>query len=289
MLWPSYMSEKNEENPLNCWFVNNSITHDFEHDAIENIINGNVVGNQPEIIKADDLLNILWLSTPSIRMEVSSNEMVDIGLTTLVAHTLNKSLPKARIIRELDENIQKYKSADITDRDVYLLSVRIANNQVKNIEELNTLASDNVDEFNYRVKEEARKQAEIESEQQKQLNKLYSELSNAIHSITKQSEAMDAVKEASDKQVVVLKEQLNQSITDNASLSKQVDEKDERIKYQKKIIIGLIVIISAILIIVLFIFLPIQQYIKGIINTIASFGGIWGFISMIINVIKLKK
>ena len=118
---------------VNCWFVNNSITHDFEHSAIENIISGNSSENQPEIIKADDLLNILWLSAPSIRSEVSSDEMVDIGLTTLVAHTLNKSLPKARIVRELDENIQKYKSEDITDRDVYLLSVRIANNQVKTL------------------------------------------------------------------------------------------------------------------------------------------------------------
>lgn len=113
-----YVREKRGKNiksfeKVNCWFVNNSITHDFEHDAIENIINGNTAEQQPEIIKADDLLNILWLSTPSIRTEVTSDEMVDIGLTTLVAHTLNKSLPKARIIRELDENIQKYKSADI--------------------------------------------------------------------------------------------------------------------------------------------------------------------------------
>lgn len=304
---------------VNCWFVNNSITHDFEHDAIENIINGNAVGAQPEIIKADDLLNILWLSTPSIRTEVSSNEMVDIGLTTLVAHTLNKSLPKARIIKELDENIQKYKSADITDRDVYLLSVRIANNQVKNIEELNTLASDKIDEFNYRVKEEARKQAEIESKQQKQLNKLYSELSNAIHSITKQSEAMDAVKKSSDKQVIILKEQLNQSVTDNASLSKKVGEKDKTIKilkfiivaifsgisvaaiiwaqyfissglikYQKIIVDALIILLAIIVILSVVWCFHVGEKFKKIIAGISSLGGLWGFISMIINFIKLK-
>ena len=274
---------------VNCWFVNNSITHDFEHDAIENIINGREAENQPEIIKADDLLNILWLSTPSIRVEVPSSEMVDIGLTTLVAHTLNKSLPKARIIKELDENIQKYKSSDITDRDVYLLSVRIANNQVKNIEELNSLASDDVSEFNYRVKEEANKQAQIELEQQKQLNKLYSELSCAIHSISKQSEAMSAEKKAANEQVHALKEQLQQTETDNKFLSKQVDKKDEKIKYQRKVIRGLIVIIGVLLIVGLCALLPVKQYVKIIVSSIGSLGGVWGFVSMIINVIKLRR
>lgn len=234
-----YVREKRGKNiksfeKVNCWFVNNSITHDFEHDAIENIINGNTAEQQPEIIKADDLLNILWLSTPSIRTEVTSDEMVDIGLTTLVAHTLNKSLPKARIIRELDENIQKYKSADITDRDVYLLSVRIANNQVKNIEDLNSLAVSDIAEFNYRVKEEARKQAEIEAEQQKQLNNLFSELSKAIQSVSKQSEAMSIEKKASDEQVYTLKNQLYKSEIDKNTLSKQIDKKDEKINFQKK-------------------------------------------------------
>lgn len=289
-----YVREKRGKNiksfeKVNCWFVNNSITHDFEHDAIENIINGNTAENQPEIIKADDLLNILWLSTPSIRTEVTSDEMVDIGLTTLVAHTLNKSLPKARIIRELDENIQKYKSADITDRDVYLLSVRIANNQVKNIEELNSLAVSDVTEFNYRVKEEASKQAAIEAEQQKQLSNLFSDLSKAIQSVSKQSEAMSVEKKASDEQVSTLKDQLHKSEIDKNTLSKQIDKKDAKIKYQKKVIVGLIAIIVAIIITLLFVFLPIKQYVKVIVTSICSFGGLWGFISMIINVIKLKK
>lgn len=274
---------------VNCWFVNNSITHDFEHSAIENIIRGNSSENQPEIIKGDDLLNILWLSAPSIRSEVSSDEMVDIGLTTLVAHTLNKSLPKARIIRELDENIQKYKTEDITDRDVYLLSVRIANNQVKDIEELNTLAVKDTVEFNCRVKEEARKQAEIENEQREQLNKLYSELSNAIHSISKQSEAMVLDKEALDKQNQNLQEKLKKSESDNEAISEESGIKDIMIKRQRKIIFGLLAVIIAIILFVLCYFFPIVKWLKVILGGIGSLGGLWGFISLIINIVKTFK
>ncbi len=274
---------------VNCWFVNNSITHDFEHSAIENILSGNSSESQPEIIKADDLLNILWLSAPSIRSEVSSDEMVDIGLTTLVAHTLNKSLPKARIIRELDENIQKYKSEDITDRDVYLLSVRIANNQVKNIEELNSLAENDTVEFNCRVKEEARKQAEIENGQREQLNKLYSELSNAIHSISKQSEAMTQNKNVLDKQNQSLQEKLKKSESDIEAISKESGIKDTMIKRQRKIIFGLLVIIVAIIILVLCYFFPIVKWLKVILGGIGSLGGLWGFISLIITIVKTFK
>lgn len=274
---------------VNCWFVNNSITHDFEHSAIENIIRGNSSENQPEIIKADDLLNILWLSAPSIRSEVSSDEMVDIGLTTLVAHTLNKSLPKARIIRELDENIQKYKTEDITDRDVYLLSVRIANNQVKDLEELNTLAVKDTVEFNCRVKEEARKQAEIEKEQREQLNKLYSELSNAIHSISKQSEAMVLDKEALDKQNQNLQEKLKKSESDNEAISEESGIKDIMIKRQRKIIFGLLAVIIAIILFVLCYFFPIVKWLKVILGGIGSLGGLWGFISLIINIVTTFK
>ena len=204
----------------------------------------------------------------------------------MVAHTLNKSLPKARIIRELDENIQKYKSEDLTDRDVYLLSVRIANNQVKNIEELNILAENNAVEFNCRVKEEARKQAEIEKEQREQLNKLYSELSNAIHSISKQSEAMVQDKEVRDKQNQNLQEKLKKSESDNEAISKDSEIKDKTIERQKRIIIGLVIIILAIFIIALFSFLPVAQWIKKTVNWIGSLSGLWSFVSMIL---ALKK
>ena len=180
-------------------------------------------------------------------------------------------------------------SCHITDRDVYLLSVRIANNQVKNIEDLNSLAVSDIAEFNYRVKEEARKQAEIEAEQQKQLNNLFSELSKAIQSVSKQSEAMSIEKKASDEQVYTLKNQLYKSEIDKNTLSKQIDKKDEKINFQKKVIVGLIVLIVAILTVILFVFLPIKQYIKVIAASIGSLGGVWGFISMIINLVKLRR
>ena len=172
---------------VNCWFVNNSISHDSDRESIDALLNSTLNQYQPEVIKADDLLNILWLSSPSINTELANNELVDIGLTSLVAFTLNDSLPKARVIKELDENIQKYKGVDFTDKDVLLLSTRITKKQVQNIEFLNELAKKDVTKFAERIKEEARKQEAIENERAISFDKLIKRMSFEVDELEKHS------------------------------------------------------------------------------------------------------
>lgn len=168
---------------VNCWFVNNAISHDYEDEHELNILNNNRT-KMPEIIRVDNLLNILWLSSPIL---TKNFEIADIGLTSLVASTLNKSLPKSRIIKELDDNIQKYKDSKITDRDVLLLSMRIANNQIKNVDELNKLAETDSKKFNQRVKYESTKQDNIENEKAIKLANTVEKLSDAIKTIHRNS------------------------------------------------------------------------------------------------------
>lgn len=163
---------------VNCWWVNNAVSHDFDNEGISALITSQQ-GNMPEMIKVDDLLNILWLSSPSI----DANSIADIGLTSLMASTLNKNLPKVRILKELDDNIRKYKSEKITERDVFLLSTRIANGQIKDLEKINKLAESDTDAFNQRIKEEANKQEKIEQNRAETLEKLVNTLQKEILTI----------------------------------------------------------------------------------------------------------
>ena len=175
---------------VNCWFVNNAISHDFDNDGIERVLSINNSTSLPEIIKVDDLLNILWLSNPGMGV-FNDTDMVDIGLTSLVAFTLNKSLPKARIIKELDDNIQKYKDENITERDVFLLSTRIANGQIRNLEELNDLASSDTIAFNKAVREEANKQNIIELERGKKLDEVIRKFEESIENLKEHKNKID--------------------------------------------------------------------------------------------------
>lgn len=175
---------------VNCWFVNNAISHDFDNEGIEKVLSATDSSSLPEIIKVDDLLNILWLSNPSIGI-LNDTDMVDIGLTSLVAFTLNKSLPKARIIKELDDNIQKYKDENISERDVFLLSTRIANGQIRNLEKLNELASSDTAAFNKAVKEEANKQNQIELERGKRLDDIIKKFIESIENLKEHKTRID--------------------------------------------------------------------------------------------------
>lgn len=124
---------------------------------------------QPETIKVDNLLNIIWLCNPSFG--VNNTEVIDMGLASMVSYTLSATLPKTRIIKELDENIQKYRTDyNITDKDVLRLSTRIVNRQIEDVQSFNELAKNNTAEFAAKVKEEAAKQEQIDNDTAKKFS-----------------------------------------------------------------------------------------------------------------------
>lgn len=58
----------------------------------------------------------------------------------------------------MDDNIQKYKDASISDKDILRIATRITTHQLKNIEELNEIAESDSKQFVQKLKEEADKQ-----------------------------------------------------------------------------------------------------------------------------------
>ena len=112
---------------IHCWFVTDSR---FDFSSLH------ADGSLQENIRAEELVNILWLSNPRI----NSADIADIGLTKLVSATITHSLPNTRIIKELDDNIQKYAKDKIEVGDCVRVANLIANRTITNLEELNNLA-----------------------------------------------------------------------------------------------------------------------------------------------------
>lgn len=161
-----YVKEKRtkkirEFEKVNCWFVNNSTSHEI-YDIRED--ERTIFEYQKETIKVDELLNILWLSQPRINTSIDNDDLIEIGLSSIVAYTLNESLPKASIIRDLEKNIEKYRGEQITDKDILNIATRISKKQIKNVAELNKIAESNTSEFVEKLKAEAEIQQKIEDE-----------------------------------------------------------------------------------------------------------------------------
>lgn len=227
----TYVKEKrggkliNSFEKVNCWFVNNAISY-TEYGSFE-INKLSKRKGLSETIRVDNLLNILWLSNPFLNLDTNL-EIAEIGLTSLVASTLNDALPKSRIIKELDDNIQKYKNASITEKDVYMLSLRIANGQIQDVEKINELAKNDVDKFNERVKEEVAKQEKLEQEKIKKLDETLEKFSKAIEDVKGQKVKIE---KQSQKEVEYIE---NKHKTKLQEKDKEIESLKNKIKDQEK-------------------------------------------------------
>lgn len=227
-----YVQEKRQRpiykfEDVNCWWVNNAISHDIDNEDISLVLQGNKSGKMPEMIKVDDLLNILWLTCPNIS-NVDTNSMLDMGLSSLIAYSFNQTMPKARIIKELDDNIQKYKNESITDRDVLMLSTRLAEGQIKDIEKFNDLAKSDVTAFNERIKEEAQKQERIEQEQSKKLEEIVSKFTETINDLQAHKKKID---ESGEKRIQQgIEEGVKDYKAEQSTIMSEKDKEIDRIK-----------------------------------------------------------
>ncbi|MCC2591180.1 hypothetical protein [Chryseobacterium sp. MFBS3-17] len=188
-----------------CWFVNNSINN---IDTNEGIYQKEFIS---ESIRADELLSVLWLSNPEIKKELNEDEFAEIGLNSMISISLNSSIPKSAVIKELEDNIFKYSGEDITEKDILNLATRITNSQIKNVQELNEIASeDNKIEFVKRIKEESDKQELIEKNKNNKLAALYTKLEKKIKVFDKKVDEYSLNSNLLGKENLVLQDEVQE-------------------------------------------------------------------------------
>lgn len=151
----------------NCWFVTNTPF---------NIATPETNGNLPEIIRAEEILNFLWLSNPSVTQFINSSEISSLGLTRLVSSTISYSLPNPKVLRDLDDNFNAYGGQNITADDTIMVASMIAKKKIAKPEELNKVALQNPDNFIATVKEYADKGRKEEKELTDKLEKVLERL-----------------------------------------------------------------------------------------------------------------
>ena len=200
---------------VNCWFVHNSNSHESDYRGKDTNL---LSGFQPETIKGDELLNVLWLSNPSITKNIVTEDVSEIGITSLVAFTLNESLPKTSLIKELEDNIQKYAIDEVSDSDIVLVSSRIVNRQLRNIQELNNLANIDKVAFVDRLKKEATLQKEEEEKQKEGISQL-------LNNLQKESAALKSAEEKYNNKL--------KSITENEALGAEKNKLEIKLLNEK--------------------------------------------------------
>lgn len=222
---------------VNCWFLNNSFNRDKYNDLEKN---GMVSEYQPDIIKADDFLNIIWLSNPQIERNLDINEITEIGLSSLISIGLSASLPKLAIIKELDDNIHKYaQESGLNDADIVRIATRITTKQLTDIGNLNKLAKENKVLFVQRLNEEAKKQKELDDERIKRLDKILQEFIDKSSALNKLKSDFEVKAKGFDKKIITItddsltKDRRIDELQNQLSSEQSQRKKDENLRRSK--------------------------------------------------------
>ena len=117
-----------------CWFVSTG--------SLEPEIARMYGDNLPDMIRPEELVNVMWLSNP-----ISDRNTIDeIGLSRLVSATIDQGMPSQRTMRELDENVRLYAKDELTADDLVYVATAVAERTV-NVDELNRKAETKTEEF----------------------------------------------------------------------------------------------------------------------------------------------
>ncbi|MHA4846471.1 hypothetical protein ACX0G7_20000 [Flavitalea antarctica] len=204
---------------VNCWFLNNS--------SSRATLASN--GFQPFTIKSEDLLNLLWLTSPMVKDIVDQKEFSNIGLSRLVSSTLDDSLPKSQTIRELDDNIKKYANENLKDEDILRVAKAVAERTIKNLDKINDLAENDSAAFVKKLQEIA----DHEKEKEDARNQMYYELvSRTREEISQMRNMHQSLSDAKDEYQD--KYQEHQRVqTDTINLNAEIVEVNKRLKREK--------------------------------------------------------
>lgn len=211
---------------VNCWFVNNSSSRNAYYTN----------GSQPFLIKAEDLLNLLWLASPMVKGIISNNEISKIGISRLVAATLDDALPNAVTVRKLDDNLQKYAKGQISDADVVRVAKGIASNTIGNLESLNDIANSDSKKFVETLQNIANVQRKKEDEYKELLDRLTKDLKNKVKIFHEKTNTIDEQIALSQSQVKKEQEKYQEVTEVNNELSDELKRyKKENVDLQNKI------------------------------------------------------
>ena len=122
----------NEFSDVKCWFLHNSYNkYDFTQSQFI---------HQRYQISSNELLALLWLSNPS-QIQIETQSLAKSALNTYVTKYRRAKIPTRDILNEIKDRADKaIETGNISNRDLYLVTVRMSEGQLKK-EDIDTLVS----------------------------------------------------------------------------------------------------------------------------------------------------
>ena len=231
-----------------------------------------------ETIMPEELTSLLFLKNP----QKLAKKVSQIGLNELIAQTLSEEYASKELINEIDIAIKE--SADLSSEDYNILFSSIALQSTNKIQKLLEEISDKrkFNESIHKLIEKERTKRAKSKEEKLQRQKLFEEVNHEKLSLEEKLKNLEAKLSQGEKEREEQQERIRKIE------EQQAESLLKRKKAQRSFWLALGGLILSIVIFLVALYYPtlfsgMKDFIKGI----ASLGGVWGLISLIINICKL--
>ena len=224
-----------------------------------------------ETIMPEELTSLLFLKNP----QKLAKKVSQIGLNELIAQTLSEEYASKELINEIDIAIKE--SADLSAEDYNILFSSIALQSTNKIQKLLEEISDKRN----LIEKERTKQAKSK-EEKIQRQKQFEEVNHEKLSLEEKLKNLEAKLSQGEKERKEQQERIRKIE------EQQAESLLKRKKAQRSFWLALGgLILSAVIFLVALYYPTLFSGMKDFIKGIASLGGVWGLISLIINICKL--
>ena len=231
-----------------------------------------------ETIMPEELTSLLFLKNP----QKLAKKVSQIGLNELIAQTLSEEYASKELINEIDIAIKE--SADLSAEDYNILFSSIALQSTNKIQKLLEEISDKrkFNESIHKLIERERTKRAKSKEEKLQRQKLFEEVNHEKLSLEEKLKNLEAKLSQGEKEREEQQERIRKIE------EQQAESLLKRKKAQRSFWLALGGLILSVVIFLVALYYPtlfsgMKDFIKGI----ASLGGVWGLISLIINICKL--
>ena len=231
-----------------------------------------------ETIMPEELTSLLFLKNP----QKLAKKVSQIGLNELIAQTLSEEYASKELINEIDIAIKE--SADLSAEDYNILFSSIALQSTNKIQKLLEEISDKRkfnESIHNLIEKERTKQAKSK-EEKIQRQKQFEEVNHEKLSLEEKLKNLEAKLSQGEKEREEQQERIRKIE------EQQAESLLKRKKAQRSFWLALGgLILSAVIFLVALYYPTLFSGMKDFIKGIASLGGVWGLISLIINICKL--
>lgn len=231
-----------------------------------------------ETIMPEELTSLLFLKNP----QKLAKKVYQIGLNELIAQTLSEEYASKELINEIDIAIKE--SADLSAEDYNILFSSIALQSTNKIQKLLEEISDKRkfnESIHNLIEKERTKQAKSK-EEKIQRQKQFEEVNHEKLSLEEKLKNLEAKLSQGEKERKEQQERIRKIE------EQQAESLLKRKKAQRSFWLALGgLILSAVIFLVALYYPTLFSGMKDFIKGIASLGGVWGLISLIINICKL--